>query len=144
MSCVHRTGRVAIVESARRKTDPLYDAAMAYDVDLADRIRELTGDRTDVVEKAMFGGLAFIVGGHMAISASGQGGILVRVDPATSDKLTGTTNAVVAVMGGRSMAGWLRIDGADVRTQRLLKTWVTRSVTYVESLPPKKPATRRQ
>ncbi len=86
---------------------------MAYDEALAERIRELVAKEKGLSEKKMFGGLAFLVGGNMAIAASGQGGILVRVDPAQSEKLVATTKASVAVMRGRAMPGWLRVDSAD-------------------------------
>jgi TfoX/Sxy family transcriptional regulator of competence genes len=111
---------------------------MAYDEDLADRIRALIDDEPLVTETKMFGGLAFLVGGNMAIAASGQGGVLVRVDPAQSDKLIATTPAELAVMGGRSMNGWLRVGDDDVRTKRQLEKWVKLGVSYARSLPPKK------
>ena len=110
---------------------------MAYDEDLADRIRELLNDAKGITETKMFGGLAFLVGGNMAIAASGQGGILVRSDPDESDKLVATTKAETAVMRGRPMAGWLRVDTADVRTKAQLKKWVSIGERYARSLPPK-------
>jgi TfoX/Sxy family transcriptional regulator of competence genes len=110
---------------------------MAYDEVLADRIRELLLGEPGVTEKKMFGGLAFLVGGHMAISASGQGGVLVRVDPAESDRIVDTTNAVVAIMRGRPMEGWLRVTSEDLRTERQLDSWVRRGVTHARSLPSK-------
>ena len=97
---------------------------MAYDEELADRIRALIAKERGLSEKKMFGGLAFLVGGNMAIAASGQGGILVRVDPAQSDQLVATTKASVAVMRGRLMPGWLRVGSADVRTKAQLAKWV--------------------
>ena len=115
---------------------------MAYDEDLADRIRELLGDVKGVTESKMFGGLAFLVGGNMAIAASGQGGILVRVDPAESGTLVAMTKAEPAVMRGRPMAGWLRVDAADVRTRVQLKKWVTIGERYARSLPAKKKTKR--
>jgi TfoX/Sxy family transcriptional regulator of competence genes len=111
---------------------------VAYDEDLAYRIRELLGAEPGVQEKKMFGGLAFLIGGNMAISASGQGGVLVRVDPEKSDHLVDTTKAEVAVMGGRPMTGWLRVSSTDVNTKRKLERWVRLGVGYAGSLPPKK------
>ena len=111
---------------------------MAYDEKLAERIRELLQDEAGVTETKMFGGLAFLVNGHMAIAASGQGGAMVRVDPATSDKLVATTNARLAVMRGRPMDGWLRVNTEDLRTKRQLAKWVTLGTTYARSLPPKR------
>jgi len=111
---------------------------VAYDEDLAERIRELVGDGPDVTEKKMFGGLAFLVGGNMAIAASGQGGILVRVDPGESDALVARTPAHVAEMRGREMPGWLRVDSGDVRTKRQLAPWVERGTAYARSLPAKR------
>ena len=111
---------------------------MAYDEDLANRIRELLANEPELTEKRMFGGLAFLVGGNMAISASGQGGVLVRVDPAQSDALVARTKATVAVMRGRPMQGWLRVTDDDVRTKRQLAAWVERGTAYAGSLPPKR------
>jgi TfoX/Sxy family transcriptional regulator of competence genes len=110
---------------------------VAYDEDLADRIRQLVAGEKRLTEQKMFGGLAFLISGNMAVAASGQGGILVRVDPAASDKLVSTTKAQPMVMRGRSMDGWLRVDAEDVRQKRQLATWVERGVTYARSLPPK-------
>jgi TfoX/Sxy family transcriptional regulator of competence genes len=109
--------------------------SVAYDEELADRIRELVGN---VTEKKMFGGLAFLIGGNMAIAASGQGGLLVRVDPAQSDTLVSTINARPMEMRGRTMRGWLRVDAEDVRTKRELAKWVERGTTYAGSLPAKR------
>src|SRR6478609_12066931 len=103
---------------------------MAYDENLADRIRRLVADESDLTEKRMFGGLAFLIGGNMAIAASGQGGALVRVDPAQADRLVETTPAETAVMRGRPMQGWLRVASADLRTKRRLEKWVTLGSAY--------------
>ena len=111
---------------------------MAYDEELADRIRELLGAESDLIEKKMFGGLAFLIGGNMAVAASGQGGVLVRVDPAQSDRLVATTNARLMEMRGRRMKGWLRVDPDDVRTERQLTKWVKLGATYARSLPAKR------
>lgn len=111
---------------------------MAYDEELADRIRELIGDDARPTEKKMFGGLAFLIGGNMAVAASGQGGLLVRVDPAQSDTLVATTRARPMEMRGRQMQGWLRVDSDDVRTKRELAKWVRLGVGYASSLPPKR------
>jgi hypothetical protein len=86
----------------------------------------------------MFGGLAFLVGGNMAVAASGQGGVMVRVDPVQSEHLVASTNARVAVMRGRPMAGWLRLDPGDVRTKRQLAKWVSLGTAYAGSLPAKR------
>jgi hypothetical protein len=110
---------------------------MAYDEELAGRIRTLLGDRPDLTEKKMFGGLAFLIGGNMAIAASGHGGILVRVNPEQSDELVGTTPAEMMEMRGRSMAGWLRVDTADVADDAALSEWVDRGAGFAASLPPK-------
>src|SRR6266550_364830 len=107
---------------------------MAYDENLADRIRELVADESDLTEQKMFGGLAFLVGGNMAVAASGQGGLLVRVDPAESDALVATSSARPMEMRGREMAGWLRVDSAD---DEELAVWVDRGVSFARTLPPK-------
>jgi hypothetical protein len=111
---------------------------MAYDEALADRIRELVGHERALAEQKMFGGLAFLIGGNMAVAASGQGGLMVRVDPAAGDKLIATTTAEPMEMRGRAMSGWLRVGTDDVRTKRQLAKWVTLGVTYAKSLPPKR------
>jgi TfoX/Sxy family transcriptional regulator of competence genes len=111
---------------------------VAYDEELADRIRELVGSEPGLTEQKMFGGLAFLIGGNMAVAASGQGGILVRVDPAQSDRLVATTNARLMEMRGRRMQGWLRVDPEDLRTKRQLAKWVERGTTYARSLPAKR------
>lgn len=87
---------------------------MAYDEDLADRIRALVADESDLTEQRMFGGLAFLIGGNMAVAASGHGGMMVRVDPAESDTIVAKTNARPMEMRGKPMQGWLRIDSTDL------------------------------
>jgi TfoX/Sxy family transcriptional regulator of competence genes len=114
-------------------------AGVAYDEELAERIRELVVGEADLTEKKMFGGLAFLIGGNMAVAASGQGGVLVRVDPATSDRLAASTNARPMEMRGRQMQGWLRVELEDVRTKRQLARWVELGTTFARSLPAKKP-----
>src|SRR5207247_3434389 len=119
-------------------TLPSTIGGMAYDEELADRIRELVAGESTLTEKKMFGGLAFLIGGNMAVAASGQGGILVRVDPAQSDRLVATTNARLMEMRGRQMQGWLRVDPDDVRTRRQLARWVELGTAYARSLPAKR------
>jgi TfoX/Sxy family transcriptional regulator of competence genes len=111
---------------------------VAYDEDLADRIRELIGAESDLTEQKMFGGVGFMIAGNLAIAASGQGGIMVRVDPAESDALVAATDAYPAVMRGRPMQGWLRVATEHVRTQRQLAKWVKLGVRYARSLPAKR------
>jgi TfoX/Sxy family transcriptional regulator of competence genes len=110
---------------------------VAYDEELADRIRALVATERRVSERKMFGGMAFLVGGHMAVAASGQGGILVRVDPEQSHELVASTAATVAVMRGRPMAGWLRVADEDLRTGRQLAKWVGLGTAYARALPTK-------
>jgi TfoX/Sxy family transcriptional regulator of competence genes len=111
---------------------------MAYDEELAERIRELILGEPGLTEKKMFGGLAFLVGGNMAVSASGQGGLLVRVDPEETDKLLADTPAQPFVMRGKSMRGWLRVDANDVGTKREFAKWIERGAAYARSLPAKR------
>jgi len=110
---------------------------MAYSEELAERIRKLIGDERGLTEKRMFGGLAFLVNGNMAIAASGQGGLLVRVDPEEGEALVASTPARMMEMRGREMAGWLRVDEDDVRSKSDLAAWVERGVAYARSLPAK-------
>ena len=115
-----------------------YDRIVAYDEELAERMRELLDDEREVTEQKMFGGLGFLISGNMAVAASGQGGVLVRVDPEQSDKLLATTNARPMEMRGRQMNGWLLVDTEDVRTKRQLAKWVKLGTTYARSLPTKR------
>ncbi len=110
---------------------------MAYDEDLANRIRELVADQPGVTEMKMFGGLAFLIGGNMSVAASGQGGLLLRVDPGQTDDLLAEANAEPFVMRGRPMDGWLRVAPEGVGSQEELARWVARGVAYARSLPAK-------
>lgn len=110
---------------------------MAYDEGLAERIRELLADQPHLTEKKMFGGLAFLVGGHMAVAVSGQGGLMVRIDPADSERLVSETGAEPMVMRQRELKGWLRVTSADVAEEPVLETWVARGIRFVGTLPPK-------
>jgi TfoX/Sxy family transcriptional regulator of competence genes len=110
---------------------------MAYDEDLADRIRELLGAHKGVEEKRMFGGLAFLVNGNMSVAASGRGGLMVRVPPTETDSLLSREHVEPMVMAGRETRGWLRVSADGVKTKRQLRSWVTRGVDYAKSLPPK-------
>jgi TfoX/Sxy family transcriptional regulator of competence genes len=105
---------------------------MAYDEELAETIRGLLADAPNVTEKKMFGGLAFLVGGNMAVAASGQGGLLVRVDPDDGAELVRTTRAEMMEMRGRTMAGWLRVPAGDD-----VEEWVQRGLAYARTLPAK-------
>jgi hypothetical protein len=107
---------------------------MAYDEALAEQIRALIGKDKTLSEMKMFGGLAFLIDGNMSVAASGQGGLLVRVDPRESDELVRTTNAELMEMRGRRMPGWLRVEPRDDAD---LREWVERGVAYGRSLPPK-------
>ena len=110
---------------------------MAYDEDLANRIRELLGAEPDVTEMKMFGGLAFLIGGNMSVAASGQGGLMLRCDPQQTDALLEDRYARPFEMRGRVMDGWLRVDSEGLQSKRELERWVNRGVKYARSLPPK-------
>ena len=110
---------------------------MAYDADLANRVREAIAEEIDVTEKAMFGGLAFLVGGHMSVAVSGQGGLLVRVAPEVSAAALKLAHTRMMEMRGREMPGWIRVAPEGVRTMRALRAWVRRGVEYARTLPPK-------
>ncbi|HTZ85890.1 MAG TPA: TfoX/Sxy family protein [Solirubrobacteraceae bacterium] len=110
---------------------------MAYEEELAHRIREQLVGEEGVTEMAMFGGLAFLLAGNMSVAASGQGGLLVRVDPAEGEALLAGSHVEAMVMRGRAMKGWLRVDAEAVRGKRELARWVRRGVTFARSLPPK-------
>ena len=110
---------------------------MAYAEQLAERIRGLIGDERGLTEKQMFGGLAFLIDGNMSVSASGQGGLLLRVDPEQTDVLLEERHAEPFVMRGRAMDGWLRVDSDGVTDDEELERWVRRGVAYARTLPPK-------
>lgn len=111
---------------------------MAYDEHLAARIRTLVADEPGLTEQRMFGGLAFLIGGNMAVAASGQGGALVRVDPDDSDALVAETPAELMEMRGRGMAGWLRVAPEHLERDGDLAGWVARGTAYARSLQPKR------
>jgi TfoX/Sxy family transcriptional regulator of competence genes len=111
---------------------------MAYDEDLANRIRELIDGDPAVTEQRMFGGLAFLVAGNMSVAASGQGGLMVRVEPGRTAALLGKPHVRPFEMRGREMQGWLRVDAEGVRTKRQLEPWVRRGLSYARSLPAKR------
>lgn len=137
MAAAGRAGRGAARTRKARSRKGAYAGRVAYDEDLAQRIRELVATQRGLTEKKMFGGLAFLVGGNMAVAASGRGGALVRVGPDQSDRLVASTKASVAVMRGRPMPGWLRVDADDLRTRRELGKWVNLGVGFARSLPAK-------
>jgi TfoX/Sxy family transcriptional regulator of competence genes len=107
---------------------------MAYDEDLAHRIRELMADVDGVTEKKMFGGLSFLIHGHMSMSVSRQGGLMLRCDPEQTDALVAKPHAGPMVMRGREMDGWLRVEADGVRTKAQLQRWVNRGVEYARTL----------
>lgn len=110
---------------------------MTYDEELANRIRELLGGERGVDEKRMFGGLAFLVNGHMAVAASGKGGLMVRVPPDDTEELLTRDHVEPMVMAGRETRGWLRVSDDGVKSKRQLQSWVARGLGYAKSLPPK-------
>jgi TfoX/Sxy family transcriptional regulator of competence genes len=111
---------------------------MAYDEALADRVREIVATSGEFSERKMFGGLAFMVGGHMAVAASGQGGIMLRVDPEQTDELLAKPFCQPFQMRGKPIDGWLRVDAEGVKTKRQLERWVMRGVEYARTQPPKR------
>jgi len=110
---------------------------MAYDERLADRIRGQLADEAGLTEKRMFGGLAFLINGNMAVSASSHGGLLLRVDPAQTGQLAAEPHARPFVMRGREMDGWLRVDSDGLDSNAEFAQWVARGAAYARTLPPK-------
>jgi TfoX/Sxy family transcriptional regulator of competence genes len=110
---------------------------MPYDEDLVNRVRELLADHVAITEKKMFGGLAFLLHGHMSVSASRTGGLLVRIDPANSQAALERPHVTLMTMGGRTMEGWMIVAAEGLKTRRELSAWVERAVSYVKTLPPK-------
>ena len=110
---------------------------MAYDEVLVDRLREVLAHDEAITEKKMFGGLAFLLRGHMLVSASRNGGLLVRIDPSTTDALLARAHVALMEMGGRSMDGWITVAPAGLKTKRQLEGWVARARAFVVTLPKK-------
>ena len=110
---------------------------MAYDEDLADRIRGSLGQTQQVTEKRMFGGLAFLVNGNMAVAASGQGGLMLRVEPGETEQLLAEEHTAPMEMRGRELAGWIRVGADGIESDEELQRWVDLGVTRAGSLPPK-------
>lgn len=115
---------------------------MAYDEELAERVRAVVDAAADVSERRMFGGLAFLIGGHMGVAVSREGGLMVRMEPAAAAALVDDISVTPMVMQGRELDGWLRVTEAAVRDDRDLTTWVERGVRLAGSLPPKTPKPR--
>lgn len=126
-----RTARHCVPDHLRQDS-----VAMAYDEDLADRIREALAGEASHTEKRMFGGLAFMISGHMTVAASGDG-LMARVDPNDTDELVAAQGVEPMVMGGRELRGWLQVADDALGTDEQLRSWVARCVAYVRSLPPK-------
>ncbi|GAB90615.1 TfoX/Sxy family protein [Gordonia rhizosphera] len=110
---------------------------MTYDDDLAYRIRGLLAEECGVDERSMFGGLAFLINGNMAVAASGQGGLMVRIPPEETESLLEFDHTAPMVMSGREARGWLRVSDDGIRTERQLQRWVTIGAAYARKLPPK-------
>lgn len=110
---------------------------MAYDEELAERIRDEIGPRGDVVERKMFGGLGFMIGGHLAVAAGGGGGMLVRTNPGDWKRLIEAGDAEPMEMRGTPMTGWLHVEAAAVADEQGLRRWVETGVGHADSLPPK-------
>lgn len=110
---------------------------MAYDEQLATRVREAVDGEPGLTEKRMFGGLGFLVHGNLAVSASGQGGLMLRCDPADSATLTRQAGVARVEMRGREMDGWLRVDPAVLLDEADLQRWVDVGLAYARALPPK-------
>ncbi len=115
---------------------------MVYDEELAYRLRELLAGESGITEQTMFGGLAFLVDGNMAVSASRNGGLLVRIDPADSEAALARPHVALMEMGGRTMAGWITVSPEGLKTKRQLAQWVKRALTFAKALPPKQATAR--
>ena len=124
-------------QAGRGATLRVNTSSVVYDEGLATRVREVVSGEAGLTEKRMFGGLAFLINGNMAVSASGKGGLLLRVDPAQTEELVRAPHARRFEMRGRQMDGWLRIDPAALGTDADLARWVSLGVAYARSLPPK-------
>jgi TfoX/Sxy family transcriptional regulator of competence genes len=110
---------------------------VAYDEDLANRVRELIADEPDLTERRMFGGLAFLIGGHMSVTVSRQGGLMLRVEPDDTERLLAMKHVEVFEMRGRALDGWVRITAEGLRSEQQLRRWVGIGVAYARTLPPR-------
>ena len=110
---------------------------MPYDEDLAHRLRELLAGEDAITEKKMFGGLAFLLHGNMCVSASRNGGLLARIDPADTEAALARPHVALMEMRGRTMDGWITVAPEGLKTKRDLAAWVKRSVAFAKTLPPK-------
>ena len=111
---------------------------MAYDEELANRVRELVAKEKGLTEQPMFGGLAMLLNGNMAVAVRGKaGGLLVRVDPAKADTALAEPGADEMVMRGKAMRGWITVEASACRKPADLKRWVARGVAFARTLPPK-------
>jgi TfoX/Sxy family transcriptional regulator of competence genes len=110
---------------------------MAYDEDLANRVRELLAGEDAITERKMFGGLAFLLHGHMSVSASRNGGLLVRINPSDTEAALARRHVTLMQMGGRTMDGWITVAPEGLKTKRQLSAWVTRGIAFARTLPPK-------
>jgi TfoX/Sxy family transcriptional regulator of competence genes len=110
---------------------------VAYDEELAHRIRELLAQEQGVSEMSMFGGLAFLLHGNLAVAASGRGGLMVRADPAVGERLLGEPHASPMEMRGRKMNGWIRVADGGISSKRQLAAWLRRGIEFARTLPPK-------
>jgi TfoX/Sxy family transcriptional regulator of competence genes len=111
---------------------------MAYDEELAERIRAEVAGEKNLTEQKMFGGLAFLIGGHMAVGVSGQGGLMIRCEPDETEALMSEPGAKPFEMRNKGMKGWLRVDADAVEDDDAMRAWVERGTAYARSLPPKR------
>lgn len=110
---------------------------VAYDQKLAQRIRDLLSSTPGITERRMFGGLAFLITGNMAVTASGEGGLLLRADPAEVPELCKEPGVEQAVMKGRVMTGWIRVPTDQVTNKLELSEWVDLAIKHTRTIPAK-------
>jgi len=111
---------------------------VAFDEEVAHRVRELLAGEDDLDERRMFGGLAFLVGGNLAVAVSSRDALLVRLGPEGADAAVERPHVRPAVMRGRSMRGWVYVGFEGLRTKRQLAPWVRRAVQFARTLPTKR------
>ena len=110
---------------------------MAYDEDLASRIRELIASEDGYTEQKKFGVIGFMIDGHMAVGVDGEGRLLIHCSIEETEALLAKPGARPFQMRGREMKGWLQVDAESVSTKRALEPWVMQSVAFARALPPK-------
>lgn len=110
---------------------------MAYDEELAFRLRAALETVDGITDKRMFGGLAFLLHGHLLVAASSKGNLMLRVDPERTDTLLAEPHVIPMEMGGKQPKGWLRVEAPGYDSDAALQRWIDEALGYARTSPPK-------